>query len=47
MIMKMYLYPHNIHQPSIEIIPELNTDVTIKSINYNDNLSPKHRNIVN
>jgi hypothetical protein len=30
--MKMYLYLHNIHQPSIEIIPELNTAVTIKSI---------------
>jgi len=30
--MKLYLYPHNIHQPSIEIVPELNTAVTIKSI---------------
>lgn len=42
MITKMYLYPHKIHQPSIEIIPEMNTVVTIKSISI---MTTSHPNI--
>jgi len=38
--MKIYLYPHNIHQPSIEIVPQLNTAVTIKSISITTTSHP-------
>jgi hypothetical protein len=40
MIIKMYLYPHNIHQSSIEIVPQLNTAVTIKSISITTTSHP-------